>query len=72
MARHWKGIFALFILTLSVFGAAIATGSMYFSIVALLLGFVLAFILGTAWMRPKGSPKEHHSPIDRVVNDTRP
>ena len=63
---------ALFVLTVLVFGAAVGTGSMYFSITALLLGFVLAFVMATAWMRPKGSPTEHHQSLDRVVNDTRP
>lgn len=72
MARHWKGIFALFAVTLLVFGAAIVTGSMYFSIVSLMLGLVLAFIMAIAWMRPKGQPREHHQQLDRVVNDTRP
>jgi len=72
MALHWKGILAVFVLTVLVFGAAIGTGSMYFSIVALFLGLVLAFIMATAWMRPKGHTKEHHQALDRVVNDTRP
>ena len=36
---------------------------------ALVSGLVLAFVMGIAWMRPPSSPDEHHTSIDKVVND---
>jgi hypothetical protein len=50
----------------------VTTSSLYIGLVVLLTGFVLAFVMTTAWMRPPGSPIEHHAPGDRLLNDTRP
>jgi hypothetical protein len=72
MRIHWKGMFALFLLTAAGFGAAVMMGSLYLAIVVLIGGLVLAFVMTIAWSRPSGSPIEHHAPGDRLLNDTRP
>jgi len=72
MSRHWKGIIGLFALTLIAFATAIVTQSVAAAILVLLLGLCLAFVLATAWMRPRGEPPERHAAHDRIVNDTNP
>jgi hypothetical protein len=72
MRKHWRGMIALFLVMAIGFGAAIITSSLYLAIVAMLGGFVLAFVMTIAWSRPDGSPTEHHAPGDRLLNDTRP
>jgi hypothetical protein len=72
MRAHWKGIIWLFLLVAGGFTAAIVFGSLYLALVFLIGGLVVAFIMTTAWMRPPGSPIEHHAPTDKLVNDTRP
>jgi hypothetical protein len=72
MSRHWKGIIALFALTVLAFGTAVATQSIAGAIIVFLIGLCLAFVMATAWMRPPGSPLERHERHDRIVNDTQP
>jgi hypothetical protein len=72
MRAHWKGIIGLFLFMGIGFAAAVTTSSLYIGLVVLLIGFVLVFVMTTAWMRPPGSPIEHHAPGDRLLNDTRP
>lgn len=72
MRKHWQGMIALFMVMAVGFGAAIVTGSLYLAILAIIAGFVVAFVMTIAWSRPSGSPIEHHAPSDRYLNDTRP
>lgn len=72
MSRHWKGIIGLFALTALAFATAIVTQSIPAALIVVLLGLCVAFVLGAAWMRPPGSPKERHAAHDRIVNDTNP
>jgi hypothetical protein len=62
----------LFAVTVLAFGVAVFTQSIAGAIIVFLIGLCLAFVLATAWMRPSGSPKEHHAPSDRILNDTSP
>jgi hypothetical protein len=72
MWRHTTGIVALFFITVGVFGIAIVAESTIIAISALLGGFVVAFVMAIAWMRPSSYPPEHHPKIDRIFDDTAP
>lgn len=72
MRIHWKGVVTLVLIVAMAFVAAIVLESLYLALVALVGGLVMAFIMITAWMRPPGSPIEHHARSDKLVNDTRP
>ncbi len=63
---------ALFFVTIAVFGVSLVAGSALIGVMALLVGFVTAFVLAIAWMRPKSYPDEHHPKIDRIFDDTAP
>jgi hypothetical protein len=72
MWRHTTGIVALFFVTVGVFGIAIVADSALVAFIALLTGFVVAFVMAIAWMRPASYPAEHHPKIDRIFDDTAP
>lgn len=63
---------ALFVITVGVFGFALWAGSTLIAFMALLGGLTVAFVLGTAWMRPTSYPPEHHPKVDRMFHDTAP
>ena len=69
MWRHTTGIVSLFILVVIGFEVALIAGSAALGVILLVVGLVLAFVMGIAWMRPASSPDEHHPNIDKVVND---
>ena len=72
MWRHSTGIVALFIILVAVFGIAVVANSTLVALCALLSGFVVAFVMAIAWMRPASYPPEHHPKIDRIFDDTAP
>ena len=63
---------AVFVITVGLFGLALVAGSTMLGVMALVGGLVVAFVLGTAWMRPTSYPAEHHPKIDRIFDDTAP
>ena len=72
MKLHPYAIWALFFMTLLAFGYGILSGSLYVALAGLLVGIVVVFVMGIAWVRFRGEPPEHHAKIDRIVDDTRP
>ena len=72
MRRHAFAIWALFFMMLFGFGISVALGSLWMALLCLVLGIVMAFVMGIAWVRFRGYPPEHHPPIDKIVDDTNP
>lgn len=72
MSRHPFAIWALFFLMLFGFLFGFITGSPYIAGLSLIVGIVLIFVMGIAWVRFRGGPTEHHPRIDKIVDDTRP
>lgn len=72
MWRHSTAMVAVFFVTVGVFATALVAGSALIAFMALLGGLVVAFVMATAWMRPKSGPVEHHPPVDRIFKDTAP
>lgn len=72
MTRHWFGIVVLFVFVSAVSAIAFVQGYPMVAAGALVCGLVVTSVLAVAWMRPQGSPTEHHPPIDRIFNDLDP
>lgn len=72
MRRHPIALAAIVLVTATLFGVALFVSSTYLAVAAVLLGVVTAFILGIAWMRPRGYPIEHHPKMDELFDDTAP
>ena len=72
MSRHGVGMVLLFVLTVGAFALALMLGYPIAALGLLLTGFVVAFVMATAWMRPPSYPPEHHPKIDRIFKDTAP
>lgn len=72
MRSHYKGlVWALLVLAIA-FIAAMVFGDVFIAYGVLMGGFVLLFVMGVAYMRPRGRPPEHHAKVDEFVNDTKP
>jgi len=69
--RHGKALVELFAVMALAVETAFLTSSLIVAICALLAGLDVAFVLAIAWMRPVGS-REHHPPIDKVLDDADP
>jgi len=72
MSRHGVGMVLLLVLTATAFALTLMLGYPIGAFSLLLVGFVVAFVLATAWMRPPSYPPEHHPKIDRIFKDTAP
>lgn len=72
MSRHGVGMVLLLVLTVAAFALALMLGQPIGAFALLLVGFVVAFVMAIAWMRPPSSSPEHHPKIDRIFNDTAP
>jgi len=72
MSRHGVGMVFLLVLTVAAFALSLMFGYPVAAFALLLVGFVVAFVMATAWMRPPSYPPEHHPKIDRIFKDTAP
>ena len=72
MKRHGTVMVILFLATVAAFGLSLMAGSPVVAFTLLLVGFVVAFVMATAYSRPGGYPPEHHPKIDKIFDDTAP
>ncbi len=72
MNRHYTGIGLALLIMIVAFVIALALGSKLIAFGALIVGLVMMFVMGVAYMRPRGHTPEHHAEVDRIVNDTNP
>ena len=72
MHRHYIGIGLALLIMVAVFVIALALGQNLLAYGALVVGLVMLFVMGVAYMRPRGHTPEHHGRVDRIVNDTNP
>lgn len=72
MQRHGTVMVILFIATVAAFGLSLMAGFPVVAFALLLVGFVVAFVMATAYARPRSYPPEHHPKIDKIFDDTAP
>ena len=69
MQLHWRALVALFGLILTGFLVGLAFDSITIALWSLLSGFVVAFVLATAFLRAEGHSPEHHARVDAMFGD---
>jgi len=72
MQLHWRSLVALFGLILSGFVLGLALDSLMVALWSVLSGFVVAFVLATAFLRAEGHSPEHHARVDVMFGDMNP
>ena len=72
MTSHYKGLGLALLLLVALFAGTLIAGQNLIAFCILFAGAVLLFIFSVAYMRPSGRSPEHHSKVDRIVNDMKP
>jgi positive regulator of sigma E activity len=72
MQLHWRALVALFGLILTGFLVGLAFDSITIALWSLMSGFVVAFVLATAFLRAEGHSPEHHARVDSMFGDMNP
>ncbi|HET9956402.1 MAG TPA: hypothetical protein VFQ61_17960 [Polyangiaceae bacterium] len=70
MNRHFLGISVFLLVSVTLLAAAVIFHWLWLIYAVLVAAPIMGAVMATAFMRPKGHPPEHHTSVDRYLNDT--